>query len=419
MNQHDKLILHELGSVYAEIASLPWQDETKKKWILSNNLQPVQPMFFIDQIPWSEMQVGDELTLRCQDSFCRELEQMLRRRIYKWNHMRDDFVFETTIRIPKIITGLGLGINIKEDVLVTDEAAAKQNDVAVYAHKYYDLLKTDEAVDQLQFPVVKLDKEETARREAIAQEAFEGVLNVEMDGHSPMYEPWDTISRYRSMDSLMLDLIDKPDFMHKLINKLTDMFLSEVDQLEKQGLLCHPQSVIHCTGGWTDQLPREGYNPDCPRTIDIWSEGKAQPLGFVSPEMFEEYEIDYAKKVYAKFGLINYGCCERLDDKLDCVKKLPNVRKVSISPWSLDRRRAAEELGKDYIFLSKPNPAQLAYNWSPEAAEADLRLTLDYCKQYGTPVEFAMKDIGTLEKGAKTLWEWCDVMRRLSNEYAL
>lgn len=58
MNKHDKMILHELGSKYAEIASLPWQEETKQKWILSNNLQPVQPMFFIDQIPWSEMQVG-------------------------------------------------------------------------------------------------------------------------------------------------------------------------------------------------------------------------------------------------------------------------------------------------------------------------------------------------------------------------
>ena len=418
MNKQDKEILRTLAERYAEIASLPWQNETRRQWIASNALHPERPMFTIDQVCWSEMDVNDELKNECTEDFCRELETMLRRHIYKWNHMRDDFVFETTVRIPKVINGLGFGIDVKEEVLITDQQKADEDDVAVYAHKYLDVLQSEEDVDNLKFPVVKLDKEETDRREAIAKEAFDGILTVEMDGIQPCFEPWDTIARYRGVQPIFEDLIERPEFMHKLMDKVTRMFQSEVDQLEEQGLLCHPQNIIHCTGGWTDQLPKEGYDPEKPRTIDIWSEGKAQPLGFVSPETFKEYEIDYAKNVYSRFGLINYGCCERLDDRLDYVKELPNVRKVSISPWSKDRRRAAEELGKDYIFLNKPNPAFLAFNWNPEVVEKDLRTTLDVCKQYGTPVEFALKDLGTVQHKPEILWEWCGIMRRLSEEYA-
>lgn len=418
MINKDKEILRELAKQYAEIASLPWQEETKRQWIASNKLQPERPMFMIDQIPWGEMDVNDELKTRCSDPYCKELESMLRKRIYKWNHMRDDFVFENTIRIPKVVTGMGFGIDVEEEVLITDAHTAEHNDVAVYAHKFHDILQNDDDLEKLKDPVVKLDKEETAKWEETAKEAFDGILNVEMDGVQPCFEPWDLIARYRSMESIFLSIAEEPEFMHRLIDRVTNMFLSEIDQLEEQGLLCRPQNVIHCTGGWTDELPKEGYNPEKPRMIDIWSEGKAQPLGFVRPETFGEFEIDYAKKVYAKFGLINYGCCERLDDRLDYVKQLPNVRKVSISPWSPDRRRAAEELGKDYIFLSKPNPSQFAHNWNPEASEKDLRLTLDLCKQYGTPVEFAMKDIGTVQKDPSILWDWCAIMRRLSDEYA-
>ncbi len=66
-----------------------------------------------------------------------------------------------------------------------------------------------------------------------------------------------------------------------------------IDQLEEQGLLCKPQSLIHCTGAWTDELPEKGYDPEKPRTKDIWMFGLAQVFAMVSPDMFQEFVCVY------------------------------------------------------------------------------------------------------------------------------
>jgi hypothetical protein len=44
---------------------------------------PTQPLVWINEIPWHEMNVDDELTLRCQDEFCRQVEWHLRATLYQ------------------------------------------------------------------------------------------------------------------------------------------------------------------------------------------------------------------------------------------------------------------------------------------------------------------------------------------------
>ena len=62
-----------------------------------------------------------------------------------------------------------------------------------------------------------------------------------------------------------------------------------------------------------------------------------------------------------------YGCCEPLDRKIDIVRKLPNLRKISITPWA-DVKRAAEQMGSDFVMARKPNPAMVAVPELDEAA---------------------------------------------------
>jgi len=64
-----------------------------------------------------------------------------------------------------------------------------------------------------------------------------------------------------------------------------------------------------------------------------------QILGSVSPDMYDEFEITYAKPVCERFGLVYYGCCEPLHNKMDQVRRLPNVRKVSMGPLFTSVRR--------------------------------------------------------------------------------
>ena len=50
----------------AQIAALPVHREKAELWRRLNDLESVRPMVWINEIPWHEMNVNDELTLRFQ-----------------------------------------------------------------------------------------------------------------------------------------------------------------------------------------------------------------------------------------------------------------------------------------------------------------------------------------------------------------
>jgi hypothetical protein len=142
----------------------------------------------------------------------------------------------------------------------------------------------------------------------------------------------------------------------------------------------------------------------------------AQIFTTVSPAMHNEFEIEYSIPWYKRFGLGYYGCCEPLHLKIDIVRRLPNVRKISISPWA-DVEVATAAIAGDYVVSRKPSPALLAPDtWNPGNVEADLKDTLDKCRRHGCPVEFILKDISTVRYQPQRLWEWARIASRLVRE---
>jgi len=130
--------------------------------------------------------------------------------------------------------------------------------------------------------------------------------------------------------------------------------------------------------------------------------------------MFKEFEVDYAGRICERFGLVYYGCCDPLDMKMNEVRMIPNVRKISMSPW-VDVERGAEEIGTAFVFSRKPNPAFVAHTmWEPDMVEKDLRHTLDACTRHGCPVEFILKDISTVAYQPQRLWEWADIAMKVA-----
>ena len=403
----DQEILGKLGQQVAEIAALPEQQKTIASWEALNGLRPIRPMVMIDQISWHEMDVDGELALRTEDSFCRGIETQLRRTLYSWKHMRADMVVRPFVTIHKAIRGAGFGVRIIEETAVTDPRNS------VVGHHYIDQIKTEEDILKIQTPNVVHDEDATKQAEERAHEIFDGILGVRMQGVLPNFAPWDQIVQWRGPDNMILDMIDRPSFMHQIIGRLTDAHLSMLDQLEAKGLLGSGQDTIHCTGAFTDELPAPGSDPRSSRAKDLWTAGMAQIFATVSPAMHKEFEIDYAAQWYGRFGLGYYGCCEPLDDKVDIIRGLPNVRKISMSPW-VDVEKAAERIGRDFVFSRKPSPAFLAWDkWNPEAVEQDLRDTQEKCSRYGCPSEFILKDISTVHYQPQRLWEWVDIAMRV------
>ncbi len=403
----DRDLLRELATQVAEIAALPVQEETISLWQALNRLRPVRPMVAIDEMPWHEMDVDGELTLQTEDDFCRQIETSLRRTLYRWRHLRADMVVEPAIRVPKVIRSTGFGVEILENRAVLDPA----NDVV--GHYYMDQLATDEEVERIRPPEIALDEAATARAEETARDLLDGLLDVHMQGWLPGFAPWDTIVEWHGVGNVLVDLVERPQFMHHIIARLTDAHLALLDQLEAQGLLGPQAGHVHCSGAYTDELPAPGADPARLRPRDLWTSGTAQIFSCVSPAMHQEFELDYAARWHSRFGLVYYGCCEPLHDKIDIIRALPRLRKISMSPW-VDVEKGAERIGRDFVFSRKPSPALVAgHQWDPAAVEQDLRRVLDACARHGCPLEFILKDISTVRYQPQRLWEWADIATRV------
>lgn len=183
-------------------------------------------------------------------------------------------------------------------------------------------------------------------------------------------------------------------------------------------MLGYGQAQIHCTGAHTDELPAPGFDVNHPRPSDLWTCAMAQVFVGVSPAMHKEFEIDYAVDWAERFGPVYYGCCEPLHNKIDIIRELPYVRKISMSPWG-DVEVSAERIGGDFVFSRKPSSTLLAPDvWSPEAVEADLIETREVCARHGRPLEFILKDIRTVRYEPQRLWEWVDVAMKGARDEA-
>ncbi len=402
-NKRDVAIIRGLADEVARIAAMPVQEEKRALWRRLNGLDPVRPMVMIDQVCWNEMNIGDELVLQCEDPECRNYEVLLRRTLFQWRHFPVDMVVEPFIRVPKAIHGLGVGVAVQEEIAVLDATNS------VVGHRFINQFETEEDLQKIRMPVISHDRAETERRMSVAHQLFDGLLDVRADGADLNLSLWDPISSWMGVEAALYALADKPDYMHRLVGRLTDAYISMLDQLEEQGLLCGVQSLIHCTGAWTDDLPAPGYDPDKPRRKDLWAMGLAQMFSTVSPAMFEEYEVQYVQRLFEPFGLVYYGCCDPLDQKMAQVRKIPHVRKVSMSPW-VDQERGAREIRGDFVFSRKPNPAFLAWDkFDVAAVKADLEQTRDICCQYGCPMELILKDISTVRYEPQRLTQWAEV----------
>jgi hypothetical protein len=402
-NKQDIAIVRNLAGQLAEIAARPVQEAKRGLWRKLNSRKPDRPMVMIDQVCWNELEADEDLKLRCADTECRNYERYLRRTLFQWTHFPVDMVVEPFIRVPKAVGNSGFGIAVQEETAVTDPTNS------VVGHSYVNQFRVEEDLEKIRVPQITHNAAETARRQMVACELFEGLLEVRLSGFDPYLSLWDPISTWMGVENALYAMVDTPDFMHTLLARLTDGYLSMLDQLERQGLLCQPQSLIHCTGAYTDDLPAPGYNADKPRTRDVWMFGLAQMLATVSPEMFQEFEVDYTSRICERFGLVYYGCCDPLDRKMRQVRMIPNVRKISMSPW-VEERRGAAEIGKDFVYSRKPSPALLAGgSFDAERVREDLMATKRACQEHSCPLEYILKDISTVCYRPQRLFDWARI----------
>ena len=406
----DIKIIRELGKQYAEAAADPANAEHRRRALNNNNLRPDRPVVWIEEIPWHEMNIDGELDLLCHDETLRAAEQSFRRGLYKWRHMRTDMVLDDCYYIDKAFDSTGIGMEAEETTLAVD----KNNNII--SHHYEDLLDSEKKIEQLQIPVITARPDIDAERLEAAGEALDGVMPVKLRGHGIYYAPWDIISRLRGVDPILTDLVERPELTHKIISRFTEIYTAQFNQMEAQGLLDYNIPALHCTPPYVDGAPAEDYDGGRIRYKDVWFRGMAQIFGSVSPAMHEEFDLQYARKLMDKCAFSYYGCCEPLDNKIFLLRKIPNMRKIGVSPWA-NVRASAEAMGGDYVFARKPNPAFVAGRLDKETIEKETREVIEACIANKCPYEFVLKDISTVSYRPQNLFEWAGIVEHTIDEY--
>lgn len=400
LTAQDKEILRTLAKQYAEYASLPVQKEKKELWLSLNRGQMQRPMLMIDQIPWNEMEVDGSLQCGVSDPYWRWVETALRQTLYKWKYMPADMVLDPYITLGRPIHNSGFGVAIHNETKVYDETSA------VRGMSFENQFESMEDVEKIQTPKVWLDQEAEAQIIAQAEDLFQGIIPFKMVGHTLHLGLWDTITQWMGVENCYIELMDRPEMMHAIMEKLTVGMIAAIEQMNQQGLFdCHTH-LCHCSHTYCDDLPHEGCDIDNPTSENVWAFGLAQLFSSVSPKITEEFEVPYMQRIFPYFGAIYYGCCDRLDDRLDVIAKMPKIRKVSCSPWS-DRENFARNLPKEYIMSNKPNPALVAKDtMDEEEIRADIRRTIKAARENGLGLELILKDISTVRYEPERLWTW-------------
>ena len=346
----DKQILRELVSTYAELAALPVQGEKAALWRKLNRLEAVRPLVWINEIPWHEMNVDDELTLRCSDEFCRGVENGLRQTLYQWRHLPGDMVLDPILYVSYVCgpTSTYADYGIAEKLVRHDGG----HDVG-----YLPVIHNEEDVDRLRTPQVWVDWEETEREYQAMSEVCEGIIPVAKRGIVHQWgSPWDQIIHWYGIEQLYLDMLDRPELVHRLLTRFMASVHQVLDQQQAMGLLS-VSNGNHRVGsgglGITDELPQPDYLPGTPaRLINRSGTSTGQIFSEVSPDMHDEFCLQYEQPYLERFGLSCYGCCEPLHNKIGILRKVKNLRRVSMSCW-INIDKAVEAVGTDYVFSYK------------------------------------------------------------------
>lgn len=403
----DKAVLRDLARRVADIAALPEIDARRRRWYAHNSLDPSlgrRPMMLIfPEGAWQELLPPEAFS--CEGEFARGIEANLLRRIYTFEHFQDDTVVEAEWVETAVIEEPDWGVEVQRHA--APEARG--------TWKFEAVIRKEADLKRLHYPDLVYDQAQSQRNEEQMRELFDGILRVEAAGINKhiSYHLMKQYTNWCGLEEMMTDMIDQPEFVHAVMCFLVEGHQRYLGQIIQAGLLrLNNDNSYQSSGGngYTQDLPAPGCDPAHPRPCDLWASAESQEMALVSPRMQREFVIHYEKQLLAPFGLNGYGCCEDLSRKLDDVLTIPNIRRISISPFA-DVDRSAARLKGETIFSWKPHPSHLVGDFDEEKVRAYVRQTLEICQENGCYLEMILKDTHTCEFHPERFDRWTRIAR--------
>lgn len=403
-SKSDTQVLRQLAGRVRDLCDSDENQARRQRWTDLNDLRHSGPPLLLVSPEGSWREIRATLPVACEDELARQWEFGLRAKLYQREVIQDDAAFDSVFVVTRSIQTGDFGVPFKQSS--TDSSHGAYHDDPVIENLEGDL-------EKLRFRTVTVDHKAAQDRFDLASETFGDLLHVEYQGTHwwTCGLTWTAI-RLMGLTNLMMAMYDDPDGLHRLMKFLSDDMMNFITFFEREELLGYNAGTNHIGSGnlgRTTALPSREHPVDGPVKLrHLWGFAESQETVGVSPDMFGEFIYPYQKPLQGKFGLNYYGCCEPSEDRWPWISQTPNLRCISVAPWS-DQARCAELLGRKYVYCRKPNPSPVCMSFEEAAIRREFQETLRHAGELNTVM--ILKDTHTVENHPERFARWIEIGR--------
>jgi hypothetical protein len=380
--------LRELAKKQMEYARLPEMALRAEQWTRNNDGLPAIPPVVVET--WTfDPDMMPEGIFFCTSPDARKIEYILLKNIREYELIHDDKVIPDFYPVPWKVDidwfGIAAGKTHAKDSAGRDVGFSFDAPIR----------DPEQDLERLKPAAVSLDRKGTEAEANFIREALDDILPVKVTGELKGVELSCMAVSLCGMENLWTFIVDCPDAVHRLMGYLTKNQLAVNEFYEKEGLLtpnCGNSDVGQSSYGFTARLPRKAA--ETVKLSDVWMFIEMEETSSISPDMFREFFLPHASELCAGLGAIYYGCCEPLHVNWpDIYRAIPNIRKVSVSPWC-DQRKMGELLrGTGVVFSRKPRANYLGVAKSLDEEAWRSHIDETFSAAQGNPCEVIMRDI--------------------------
>ena len=381
----DREILRELAARKAALASSPRNDEILKMWEKqAKGLRdtPTVRLLF-SNFP------GEVITprMRCEGKEARKLEWQLLSSMVGRELFDDDTPVSDRFDVNVFVKGSPFG--------AAPIITRAKDSIGYHIEPLTDDIEED--FDIFRGGGFTVDMEGTRAWCALADSIFGDILPSRIMQASLRGAITNPLVKLVNMETYYMSMYDCPEKLHELMDMATSVYERYYDYLEENKLLLPTNgfsAVAQESFAFTDELPSEG---EITSTKQIWGFLESQETTAVSPAMFGEFVYPYFDRMVRRFGLLSYGCCERVDNIWeDYLSKWDNLRKLSVSPFNNEEQIGEYLRGRRVVYYSKPR-AEFVTDPGPLDEEAIRKCFRGICRaSSGCMLEVAQREVGTI-----------------------
>ena len=433
----------ELVDRVVEAAADPRYEPLKDMWTRHNRLQKTRktPVLVClkkgsgrsaNPVTWSEL-IPPETRIST-DPLEREVELQLRQKLYKHDHIPDDDVLVPTVWIravpPRDHSQNGNGHTSRENaaarVLSTGSSVHAEGKGAARlwglpfrerrtndpggAYAVDPVVTSEADLNLLHPPRFEIDKEATHFLVERATELVDDRVPVKVKTDEVAWSPTETMVSLMGMEAVLYGVIDRPEFIHRIMDFITDGTIAYHRQRENAGAV-DPEET------WGYRVPYETLpsDADTNRLAFGWAHIGAQSMCGLSAAMYEDFVQPYHVRMTNTIGehRVYYHGCEDLTEKIGIIKQLPYLRRFHVSAWT-NLEEVVRQLGSDFVFEVCTHPDTLHVQ-SPEQMRRDMERIMEVAGD--CVIDIVLGEIETVFGEPSVLRTWTEVAQEVVARY--